>query len=276
MRAAKWKLDDGKKRIQGTIQWRREYKPDLIPPEEVRIESETGKIVLNGFDIDGRPIITMRPGKENTSPSPRQIRHLIFYLERAIDFMPPGQDTLVIVVDYNSATVRTNPSISTASKVLTILQNHYVERLGRAIVVNLPFILNFFYKGISPFLDPVTREKMRFNPNLPELIPVEQLGTEFGGTFNYVFEPVSYWDQLLTHARIAPDGTRLPSLKPEQPQETPGTPSSEDASSAVDSGRTTPEMVSGSSSIATHGGLATPAIESAFPTPLTVPSEKGQ
>jgi hypothetical protein len=27
-------------------------------------------------------------------------------------------------------------------------------------VVNLPYLLNFFYKGISPFLDPVTRDKV--------------------------------------------------------------------------------------------------------------------
>lgn len=28
------------------------------------------------------------------------------------------------------------------------------------MVVNLPMLLNFFYKGISPFLDPVTRDKV--------------------------------------------------------------------------------------------------------------------
>jgi hypothetical protein len=44
MRAAKWKLEDGKKRLHATLTWRREYKPDLIPPEEVRIESESGKM----------------------------------------------------------------------------------------------------------------------------------------------------------------------------------------------------------------------------------------
>ena len=90
--------------------------------------------------------------------------------------MPPGQESLMIIVDYKTTTLRTNPSISVASKVrartlelaghtqsfqvLTILQQHYVETLGRAIVVNLPPILHFFYKGISPFLDPVTREKV--------------------------------------------------------------------------------------------------------------------
>lgn len=31
--------------------------------------------------------------------------------------MPPGQESLVIIVDYKSTTLRTNPSISVASKV---------------------------------------------------------------------------------------------------------------------------------------------------------------
>jgi len=101
-------------------------------------------------------------------------------------------------------------------QVLTILQQHYVETLGRAIVVNLPPLLSFFYKGISPFLDPVTRDKvgrlgflapterlkvsiqMRFNPDLLELIPREHLDANFGGGYEYEFEPVCYWEQIVS------------------------------------------------------------------------------
>lgn len=106
--------------------------------------------ILNGFDNEGRPIIYMRPGRENTQKSPRQIDHLIFHLsvvrvflrcgrnlldvlffvrnrERAIDFAPPGVETVTIVVDYKSATSQSNPSIGTARQVLHILQNHYVR-----------------------------------------------------------------------------------------------------------------------------------------------------
>lgn len=81
--------------------------------------------------------------------------------ERAIDLMPPHQDSMVCLVDYRSATLKTTPSIANARHFLSIVQNHYVETLGRAIVVNLPFLLTFFYKAISPFLDPVTRDKVR-------------------------------------------------------------------------------------------------------------------
>lgn len=44
MRSAKWDLQDARKRIQATLEWRREFKPDLIRPDEVKIESETGKM----------------------------------------------------------------------------------------------------------------------------------------------------------------------------------------------------------------------------------------
>lgn len=43
---------------------------------------------------------------------------------------------------YKSATSQSNPSIGTARKVLHILQNHYVERLGRGLVVNMPYVLS--------------------------------------------------------------------------------------------------------------------------------------
>ncbi|KAL4244199.1 CRAL-TRIO lipid binding domain superfamily protein [Abortiporus biennis] len=209
MRAAKWKFEDAQKRIKHTLEWRREFKPDLIPPEEVKIEDEGGKIIINGFDKDGRPIIYMRPGRQNTETSPRQLRHLVWCLERAKDLMPPGVESLVILIDYKTTTLRTNPSISTARKVLNILQNHYVETLGRGLVVNLPMLLNFFYKGISPFLDPVTRDKIRFNPDLTELIPKEQLDADLGGDYEFEFDPEEYWKQIVSVCGIAPDGTRV-------------------------------------------------------------------
>lgn len=45
---------------------------------------------------------------------------------------------------------------------------------------------------------------MRFNPDLPELIPVSQLDADFGGEHHYEFEPESYWDQIITYVRFSP------------------------------------------------------------------------
>jgi hypothetical protein len=44
MRAAKWQMPNAKQRIKHTMEWRREYKPELIAPDDVGIEAETGKM----------------------------------------------------------------------------------------------------------------------------------------------------------------------------------------------------------------------------------------
>lgn len=82
--AVKWDLNQAKKRAADTLHWRREFKPDLLKPDDVKIEGETGKHIISGFDNSGRPVLYLRPGRENTGPSPRQIRYLVWSLERAI------------------------------------------------------------------------------------------------------------------------------------------------------------------------------------------------
>lgn len=36
-RAAKWRMDNARDRIKGTMEWRREYKPELLKPDEVKV-----------------------------------------------------------------------------------------------------------------------------------------------------------------------------------------------------------------------------------------------
>jgi hypothetical protein len=45
-------------------------------------------------------------------------------------------------------------------------------------------------------MDPITREKIRFNPDLTEFAPPEQLDAEFGGAYKLKFDHAIYWDTL--------------------------------------------------------------------------------
>ena len=57
-----------------------------------------------------------------------------------------------------------NGSFAIARTILHIVQTHYPERLGTAVVAHLPWLLHAFYKLLNPFIDPVTRAKVVFNP----------------------------------------------------------------------------------------------------------------
>ena len=87
-------------------------------------------------------------------------------------------------------------------QVLHILQTHYPERLGRALIINVPFLLNAFYKMITPFIDPVTRDKMRFNPRPIQdgLFTADNLWVEFGGDIKFEYDHATYWPYFLEMA----------------------------------------------------------------------------
>jgi len=84
-----------------------------------------------------------------------------------------------------------------AIQVLHILQTHYPERLGAALILNVPFLIHAFYKMISPLIDPVTRNKMKFNPKPVQdgLFAADELVKEggWGGERDFVYDHDRYW-----------------------------------------------------------------------------------
>ncbi|KAI9487364.1 MAG: CRAL-TRIO domain-containing protein [Benjaminiella poitrasii] len=210
MRARKWNYEAAKTMLENTIKWRREYKPDEVDADAVRVEAETGKMYYSGFDRMGRPLWIMKPRYENSKDSDRQVKHIVFCLERGIRLMPPQVEKISIVVDFKDSTASNNASVGTCKKFLDILGNHYPERLGIAFLVNAPWFFFTTFKLIAPFMDPVTRNKIKFiNPddtkqntntdqiNMKDYIPLEQMEVSLGGHYNFEFDIDTYWNDLL-------------------------------------------------------------------------------
>ncbi|KAF2652235.1 CRAL/TRIO domain-containing protein, partial [Lophiostoma macrostomum CBS 122681] len=196
LRATKWTTAASEKRLRETLTWRREYGLSRFTAAYISPENATGKQVLFGYDAGARPCLYLLPNKQNTPNSPKQVEHLVYMLERTLDIAPPGQETLALCIDFRNSSSGSNPSIATSRQVLSILQNHYPERLGRALITHLPWYITMFLKALSPFIDPVTKTKMRYNEPLPDHIPKEQLMKNAGGECEFVYEHEVYWPAL--------------------------------------------------------------------------------
>ena len=61
----------------------------------------------------------------------------------------------------------------------------------------VPTFVWLFFKLITPFIDPNTREKLKFNENLREYVPSEQLVELFGGDCNFEYEHETFWPEYL-------------------------------------------------------------------------------
>ncbi|RFU75391.1 hypothetical protein TARUN_6840 [Trichoderma arundinaceum] len=199
LRATKWSVDDAAKRLLSTLAWRREYGIDEFTPEHISPEQETGKQIILGFDRQGRPCQYLNPGRQNTDASPRQIQHLFYMVERVVDMMPPGVEMLSLMINFKPSKQRQNTSVpvSMAREVLHILQNHYPERLGKALIINVPWLVQGFFKIITPFIDPVTREKLKFNEDMKQYVPEEQLwSSDWNGSLDFEYDHEAYWPAL--------------------------------------------------------------------------------
>lgn len=136
LRATKWVTADAEARLLGTLMWRREYGVEKLTADYVGKENETGKQVIIGYDVNARPCHYLLPSKQNTERSEKQIQHLVFMLERVIDLMVPGQETLALLINFAETKSGQGASVGQGRQTLYILQNHYPERLGRALVTN--------------------------------------------------------------------------------------------------------------------------------------------
>ncbi|CAH2355673.1 phosphatidylinositol transfer protein Pdr16p [[Candida] railenensis] len=208
LRATKWDTKEAINRIELTIAWRREFgiagnydSDNVVNHELCSEENETGKEVILGYDNDARPCLYLKPGRQNTKTSLRQVQHLVYMLEKVIDYMPSGQDSLALLIDFKASPVGTQggkiPPVGTGRQVLHILQTHYPERLGKALLTNIPWLGWTFLKIIHPFIDPLTREKLVFDQPFVNYVPVEQLDQDFGGNVNFDYDHAKYWPAMV-------------------------------------------------------------------------------
>lgn len=60
----------------------------------------------------------------------------------------------------------------------------------------VPWYVTTFFKLISPFIDPVTKSKMKFNEPLSNHVPPQQLQKAYGGDADFVYDHKTYWPAL--------------------------------------------------------------------------------
>ena len=60
----------------------------------------------------------------------------------------------------------------------------------------VPWFFWVFYKTISPFIDPTTKQKLKFNEPIRLHVPPEQLLTTHGGDVEFLYKHDIYWPAL--------------------------------------------------------------------------------
>lgn len=212
LRARNWNVKKAEKMLEASLIWRMNYKPHEIRWDHVASEAETGKIYRSSFlDKHGRSVLVMRPRCQNTKSTRAQIKYLVYCMENVIFSLPPEQEQMVWLIDFHGFSM-SNISIKSTKETAHILQDHYPERLGLAILYNPPKFFEPFWKCVKPFLEPKTTNKVKFvyadDPNtknfMDSLFYIDKLESAFGGKNEAKFDIKIYAERMKED-----DGKRL-------------------------------------------------------------------
>mmetsp|Transcript_26813 Transcript_26813/g.57795 ORF Transcript_26813/g.57795 Transcript_26813/m.57795 type:complete len:260 (-) Transcript_26813:62-841(-) len=165
LRARNFNVPKASKMLHETLEWRRSFGLAAMGEwkDIIAVENATGKLYVRGFDLQGRPLLYMKPVRENTRDHEGQIKHLVYNMERAVAAMDAGgqgQTKLNIIIDFDGYSSANSAPLKTSKETLAILQNHYPERLHCAYCLRSPFLVYGFFKVLTPFMDVVTRKKI--------------------------------------------------------------------------------------------------------------------
>lgn len=202
--ARSWNVKKAAKMLKATLKWRFDYKPEEIRWDDVASEAETGKIYRSNYtDKHGRPVLVMRPRCQNTKSVKGQIKYLVYCMENAVVNLPEDQEQMVWLIDFHGFNL-SNISVKVTKETAHILQDHYPERLGIAILYDAPKIFEPFWKIAKPFLDPKTVSKVKFvysdDPNskkmMEELFDMSLMESAFGGDDEADFDVNKYAERM--------------------------------------------------------------------------------
>uniref|UniRef100_A0A7S0VKM8 CRAL-TRIO domain-containing protein n=1 Tax=Polytomella parva TaxID=51329 RepID=A0A7S0VKM8_9CHLO len=189
LKARNWNVDHAARDLTNHSAWRKTYVPKgHITDDEVRGDLNQQKTFLTGYDFQGHPIMLVIIRKHIPSESQSK-RYIVYTMDTAFELgtrIPNWDGKLAGIFDLRGLTMA-NFDLETIKAVFDLLQNHYPERLDRLYIYGAPFIFHGMWRLIQPFVDPITRAKIRF-VGVKELqvmtkdFPPKALPPEYGGS----------------------------------------------------------------------------------------------
>mmetsp|Transcript_2841 Transcript_2841/g.6690 ORF Transcript_2841/g.6690 Transcript_2841/m.6690 type:complete len:465 (+) Transcript_2841:80-1474(+) len=194
-----------------TLEWREKYKPWMYSPAVVK-ENEKGFVFFHGFsdskeegENSSHAIVWIRGGLRNKIDDTAQTRAYVNTLERAVAASYARSNGRVgkfnVVLDGTGFSFRLMPSLHSVKIFVTMLQDHFPDKLGIILMTNLGSVGEMLAKMILKLLSEEVRNKIIILPHDPQerqailntVVSYDNSPTWLGGTDTYQFNAKEYY-----------------------------------------------------------------------------------
>mmetsp|Transcript_39447 Transcript_39447/g.113361 ORF Transcript_39447/g.113361 Transcript_39447/m.113361 type:complete len:540 (+) Transcript_39447:101-1720(+) len=177
-----------------TSEWRREYfAAGPVTDAALQEDLSRGLAYFCGRDRLMRPVLVIRPRRippawynDKKAAGDRLVKLLVFCMEYMMRYLlvPGAVEGGVAIMDMSGLSISQVP-FGTLRSILTILANHYVNRIFRFYLVHLPSALNTTLNFGMRFLTERQRQKLQVIRDVKELqveFALHQLEEDLGGS----------------------------------------------------------------------------------------------
>ncbi|KAG2496602.1 hypothetical protein HYH03_005424 [Edaphochlamys debaryana] len=166
--ARKGNLHDAARDLTAHAAWRAAFVPKgRIHEDEITDDLAQNKSFLPGYCKDGRPLCIVVVNRHKMNDAESSKRCIAYALDCAVLMGQRGplgaawDGKMSGIFDLRGLKM-SNCDFATLRNVFDLLQHHYPERLEQLWLYCAPTIFFALWKLVYPFIDPVTREKVKF------------------------------------------------------------------------------------------------------------------
>lgn len=155
-------VSNAERRIREHAEWWSEFGMDDF--SEADEFDEEGPLFTCGEDLTGCPTLIARPcvhRAETREDSILAVRRSVYTLQRCIDRLPLGRETIIMIYDVAGVQVW-NLDMTFTKELLHILDNYFPGRLGQIFVINMDWWMASLKAVITPLLDASASDRIVF------------------------------------------------------------------------------------------------------------------
>jgi hypothetical protein len=197
--------------IRHTLEFREKYKPWMLSPG-AKVENSKGSCYFHGFspslteDENGaHAVVWFRPGQRIKVDDVAYTRAYVNTLDRAVAASFQRSHGRVgkfnVVVDGSNFSWGLLPSLHQLKVFVTILQDHFPDRLGMVLLTNLGMVGELVVKLFLPLITEEVRNKIKVLPHgvvernqvLETVVGRENVPVWLDGTDAYEFDVDVYY-----------------------------------------------------------------------------------
>ena len=115
-----------------------------------------------------------------------------------------GVEKMSWILEMEGYSPKNSPPFAVTKHSINVLQSHYPERLGHAVLAKPPCIFNLAWNAFYPFLDRDTRDKIVFVrsgadvvKSLKGILDLSSIDRSMGGYRNGEFDLAQYRERMI-------------------------------------------------------------------------------